>query len=76
MYAITTSKLIKHSTLKVGTVTLISLSSFCGSNPSYAALINGGFETGDFTGFSKIGNTSVFRRQCLEAAQHREICRL
>jgi len=53
------SKLLKHSTLTAWIVSLISLSSLYGASPSHAAVINGGFETDDFTGFNTIGDTSI-----------------
>lgn len=49
---------IRRSTLIVGSASLI-VSSFCSAKPSYAALINGSFETGDTTGWTTIGNTPV-----------------
>lgn len=54
-----TSKLVKHSTLTAFLVNLMSLAGLLGASPSNAANINGGFETGDFTGWSRIGDTSI-----------------
>ena len=53
------SKLPKRLTLTAWVVSLMSFSSLYGASPSYAALINGGFETGDFTGFTTMGDTSI-----------------
>lgn len=53
-----TSILINRS-MMLGIISLISLSSLCVASPSYAATINGGFEIGDFTGWTTIGNTSI-----------------
>ena len=53
------SKLVKHSTLTAFLVNLMSLAGLFGGSPSNAASINGGFETGDFTGWSRIGDTSI-----------------
>lgn len=54
-----TSKLVKHSTLTAWLVSLMSWSSLLGASPSYAVSINGGFETSNFTGWSRIGDTSI-----------------
>lgn len=53
------SSLVNRSTLTLGLLIQIGLSSLCVASPSYAAIINGGFETGDFTEWTKIGNTSI-----------------
>lgn len=50
--------LVKYSTLTAGVVSLISLSSFT-STANAASIANGSFETGNFTGWSTIGNASV-----------------
>jgi len=54
-----TSNLVKHSILAASVVNLVGLPGFLGSNQSYAASINGGFESGDFTGWSRIGDVSI-----------------
>ena len=52
-----TSTFRKRSTLTAGAASLI-VSSIFGS-PSQAAIINGSFETGDFSQWNTIGNTSI-----------------
>lgn len=42
-----------------GLVNLIAFSSLGVSSPSYAAIINGSFETGNFSGWTTVGNTSI-----------------
>ena len=42
-----------------GVVGLLSLSILCVARPSDAAIINGGFETGNFNGWTTIGDTSI-----------------
>lgn len=58
-----TSNFVKHSTLAAGISSLIGLSSFFGASPSYGQnadpLVNPSFETGDFTGYETIGDTSI-----------------
>ena len=51
--------MLVNRSITSGVVSLIGLSSFCLANPSYAAIINGGFETDTFTGWTTIGNTSI-----------------
>lgn len=53
-----TSKFVKHSPLAAGVVTFI-VSSLFGATQSNAAIINGGFETGEFNGFKTKGDTSI-----------------
>jgi len=53
-----TSSFVKRSTLTASAVSLIVTSVFCPS-PSHAAIVNGEFDTGDFSGWSAIGNTSI-----------------
>ena len=53
------STLVKRSTLIAGVASLVSLSSLLSASPSHAAIINGGFETGDFTGWETIGDASI-----------------
>ncbi|MBD2440585.1 PEP-CTERM sorting domain-containing protein [Nostoc sp. FACHB-110] len=48
-----------YSTLLAITAGLISLPTAFISAPAYAGLRNGSFETGDFTGWSTTGNTSI-----------------
>lgn len=55
----TASILLNRLTLTSGVVSLIGLSSLCFASESYAASINGSFETGDFTGWTTIGSTSI-----------------
>lgn len=53
------STLVKRSTLTAGAASLIGLASVFCPSPSHAAIINGGFETGNFTGWTTTGNTSI-----------------
>lgn len=53
-----TSILVKSSALTAGVVSLIG-ATVCVCDPSYAQVINGGFETGTFAGFERIGVTSI-----------------
>jgi hypothetical protein len=53
------SNLVKRSTLTASVVSLIGFSSLLGAAPSLAAITNGGFETGDFSGWETIGNTKI-----------------
>jgi len=50
--------LAKISTL-ASLVSLISLSSILSTRPAQAAIINGGFDTGDFSGWTTLGDVSV-----------------
>lgn len=50
--------ILLNRSMTSGVVSLISLLSLCVPSESYAASINGGFETG-FTGWTTIGNTSI-----------------
>ncbi len=50
---------MKHSTLTVSAASLIGLASIFYSNSSQAAIINGGFETGDFSQWNTVGNSSI-----------------
>ncbi len=54
-----TSTFMKPSTLTAGAASLIGLASIFCSSPSQAAIINGGFETGNFNGWDTTGNTST-----------------
>lgn len=56
---ISTSKLVKDSTLTASVVGMMTLLNLVSARPSFAAVINGGFETGNFTGWSTIGDTSI-----------------
>ncbi len=47
------------SLLALGTTCSISLSVVAAVQPGAAAIINGGFETANFTGWTTIGNTSI-----------------
>ena len=53
------SSLVNRSNLTFGVLIPIGLSSFCVASPSYAAIINGGFDTGDFAEWTTIGNTNI-----------------
>lgn len=53
-------KFMKCSTLTASIVSLTSLATLFGANPSYgASLTNGGFETGTFSGWETIGDASI-----------------
>ncbi|MDY6783804.1 MAG: PEP-CTERM sorting domain-containing protein [Cyanobacteriota bacterium] len=54
-----TSTLVKSSALAASFISLMGLSTIFGVESSYAAIVNGGFETGDFDGWETIGNTSI-----------------
>jgi hypothetical protein len=45
--------------LTVLAIGLLGLTTVATSLPAQAATVNGGFETGDFTGWSAIGNTTI-----------------
>ena len=47
------------SVLALGTACSISLSAIAAVQPASAQLVNGGFETGNFTGWATTGNTSI-----------------
>jgi hypothetical protein len=54
------STFFKHYSLKTGLVSLLGLASLlCSPGTSSAAILNGGFETGDFTNWETIGQTSI-----------------
>lgn len=53
------SPFVKHSALTAGTLSLIGLASVFCSNPSQAAILNGGFETGNFNEWKTTGNTTI-----------------
>ncbi len=53
------STLAKSSTLTASVLGLLSLSTVLVAAPSQAAVINGSFESGDFTGWKKIGTAVV-----------------
>lgn len=57
--SMSTSRFMKRSTLTTGAISLISLSSLFGASPSYAAIVNGGFETGNFRGWQTIGDRRI-----------------
>lgn len=44
---------------KAGLVSLLGLASLFGVEPASAAVLNGGFETGNFTGWETLGQTSI-----------------
>lgn len=50
---------IKRSALAAGILGLVGLSALVGASPSQAAIINGGFETGDLTGWLTIGESFI-----------------
>ena len=58
MASSTLSKNVQRS-MMASVVSLASVASILGATSSQAAIINGGFETGNFTGWSTIGNTNV-----------------
>jgi hypothetical protein len=47
------------SALALGTACSISLSAIAAVQPASAQLVNGGFETGNFTGWATTGNASI-----------------
>ena len=51
--------ILVNRSMTSGVVSLLSLATLCVASPSDAAIINGGFETGNFTGWTTIGNTSI-----------------
>jgi hypothetical protein len=54
------STFFKHYSLKTGLVSLLGLASLlCSPGTSSAAILNGGFETGDFTNWDTIGQTFI-----------------
>ncbi|NEO49525.1 MAG: PEP-CTERM sorting domain-containing protein [Moorea sp. SIO4A3] len=53
-----TRQLFNVLTLCSGTVSLVSAATLLSANPALA-IVNGSFETGDFTEWSTIGNTSI-----------------
>jgi len=57
------STFVKRSTMKAGAFSLIGVASVVGVSPSQAAVVNGDFETGDFTAWETIGDTSVSNGQ-------------
>jgi PEP-CTERM motif len=46
-----------------GAISLIGFASVFGATPSQAAIINGSFETGDFTGWETIGNATASNKE-------------
>ncbi len=53
------SILVNRSSLTFSVLIPLGLSSLCVASPSYAAIINGGFDTGDFAEWTTIGNTNI-----------------
>ncbi|WP_424102805.1 hypothetical protein [Moorena producens] len=53
-----TRQLFNVLTLCSGTVSLVSAATLLSANPALA-IVNGSFETGDFTEWSTIGDTSI-----------------
>jgi hypothetical protein len=54
------STFFKHFSFKTGLVSLLGLASLlCSPGTSSAAILNGGFETGDFTNWETIGQTFI-----------------
>ena len=53
-----TAKFTRPQIFTTGVASLVSLA-FLGTNPAQAQIVNGSFETGDFSGFNTIGNTSI-----------------
>ena len=52
------NNLMNSFNVTTGALSLFSLATFLGANPAQA-LVNGSFETGDFTNWETIGNTSI-----------------
>jgi hypothetical protein len=48
-----------HFSIKAGIVSLLSLASLFSAGSSSAAVLNGSFETGDFSGWQTFGQTSI-----------------
>ncbi len=48
-----------HFSIKAGIVSLLSLGSLLSAGSSSAAVLNGSFETGDFSGWQTFGRTSI-----------------
>jgi hypothetical protein len=61
------SSFVKRSVF-TGALSLIGFASVFGGSSSQAAVINGGFETGDFSGWETIGNTSVNNNEAFLSA--------
>lgn len=55
----TTAKSTRSQILTAGAANLVGLATFLGASLSQAQIVNGSFETGDFSGFNTIGNTSI-----------------
>lgn len=53
------SSFVKRSTMKVSALSLMGIAGVVVASPSQAAVVNGGFETGNFSGWTTIGNTSI-----------------
>lgn len=54
-----TSTLVKLSAFAASFVSLVGFSTLFGVESSYASIVNGGFETGDFGGWETLGDTSI-----------------
>ncbi|MEQ8995340.1 MAG: PEP-CTERM sorting domain-containing protein [Coleofasciculus sp. B1-GNL1-01] len=54
-----TSTLIKLSAFAASFVSLVGFSTLFGVESSYASIVNGGFETGNFDGWQTLGDTSI-----------------
>lgn len=54
-----TATALRYSTLVANITDLISLSSLLGASPYYAAIINGDFGTGNFTGWTTLGKSKT-----------------
>ncbi len=54
-----TSTLVKLSAFAASFASLVGFSTLFGVEASYASIVNGGFETGNFDGWETIGDTSI-----------------
>jgi hypothetical protein len=57
--SVKTSKFLQQATLTASVVSFLSLSSLIYAKPSQAAILNGSFQTGDFTGWQTLGSATV-----------------
>jgi hypothetical protein len=53
------SGFVKQSTLVASTFDLFGVSGLVGANSAQAAILNGGFESGNFSGWNTIGNATI-----------------
>lgn len=57
--SVKTSKFLQQVTLTASVVSFLSLASLIYAKPSQAAILNGSFQTGDFTGWQTLGSATV-----------------